>query len=89
LVRHVVLLFCSYLLLCPDVAINAPRFPPSGLEIATIGELGEAGINAAGVRYILALRAEPAALLEENARLRAELAALRQEDMSHNDSNAK
>lgn len=58
---------------------NTRRYSDADLDqIASVSALAEDGVNAAGVRYILALRAELAACEAENERLRAELATLRQ-----------
>lgn len=60
---------------------NTRRYSDADMDqIASVAELGEAGINAAGIHYILALRAELAALVAENAYLRAENGALRRND---------
>jgi MerR family transcriptional regulator, heat shock protein HspR len=57
---------------------NTRRYSDADLDqIATVAELSEAGINAAGIRAILALRAELATLAVENARLRGEIEAQR------------
>lgn len=56
---------------------NTRRYSDVDLEqIASVADLSEAGINAAGIRHILALQAELATFAAENARLRAENAAL-------------
>ncbi len=46
------------------------------LQIAEVADLAEAGVNAAGIRCIFALRAELAALRSENEELRRRLAYL-------------
>lgn len=57
---------------------NTRRYSDADLDqIAAVAELGETGINAAGIHHILALRAELAALTVENSRLRAENEELR------------
>lgn len=60
---------------------NTRRYSDADLDqIASVAQLGEAGVNAAGIHYILALRAELAALTAENAHLHAENEALRRDD---------
>jgi MerR family transcriptional regulator, heat shock protein HspR len=54
---------------------NTRRYSDDDLtQIAEVADLAEAGVNAAGIHHILALRAELAALRAENAELRSLLA---------------
>lgn len=54
---------------------NTRRYSDDDLtQIAEVADLAEAGINAAGIRYILVLRTELAALRAENNDLRRRLA---------------
>lgn len=54
---------------------NTRRYSDDDLtHIAEVADLAEAGVNAAGIRYILALHAELAALRAENNDLRRRLA---------------
>ncbi|MGZ3667852.1 MAG: MerR family transcriptional regulator [Ktedonobacterales bacterium] len=54
---------------------NTRRYSDDNLtQIAEVADLAEAGINAAGIRHILALHTELAALRAENDELRSLLA---------------
>jgi MerR family transcriptional regulator, heat shock protein HspR len=52
---------------------NTRRYSDDDLtQIAEVADLAEAGVNAVGIRYILALRTELAALRTENDELRSQ-----------------
>jgi MerR family transcriptional regulator, heat shock protein HspR len=60
---------------------NTRRYSDGDLtQIAAVEDLASEGINAAGIRYILALLLEMDRLRSENESLRQQLASLRQDD---------
>lgn len=63
---------------------NTRRYSDADIErISEVTQLAEDGVNSAGIRHILALRAEMDILRDDLASLRQEIDALRRETAAH------